>query len=75
MSEQSESLVHRKLPTRRWPSKWNISNIIDGRALRVKLTSDFLDNLSDEAKARKQVLDHLHGALFRGRMIAQATCS
>lgn len=71
MSEQSESLVHRKLPTRRWPSKWNISNIIDGRALRVKLTSDFLDNLSDEAKARKQVLDHLHGALFRGRMIAQ----
>ena len=71
MSEQSESLVHRKLPTRRWPSKWSITNIIDGRALRVKLTSDFLDNLSDEAKARKQVLDHLHGALFRGRMIAQ----
>jgi [protein-PII] uridylyltransferase len=71
MSEQSESLVHRKLPRRRWPSKWNISNIVDGRALRVKLTSDFLDNLSDEAKARQQVLDHLHGALFRGRMIAQ----
>ncbi|WP_139792366.1 [protein-PII] uridylyltransferase [Henriciella litoralis] len=71
MTDPSDSLVHRKLPTRAWPSRWRISNIVDGRALRVKLTSAFLDNLEDETKARKQVLDHLHGALFRGRMIAQ----
>ncbi|WP_300391913.1 [protein-PII] uridylyltransferase [Henriciella sp.] len=71
MTETSNSLVHRKLPTKRWPNKWKISNIIDGRALRVKLTTAFLDNLGDEQAARKEVLNHLHGALFRGRMIAQ----
>ncbi len=71
MTEPSDSLVHRKLPTKAWPNSWKISNIIDGRSLRVKLTTAFLDNLGDEAKARKQVLNHLHGALFRGRMIAQ----
>ncbi|WP_300378004.1 [protein-PII] uridylyltransferase [Henriciella sp.] len=71
MTDTSESLVHRKLPSKAWPSKWKISNIIDGRALRVKLTTAFMDNLGDEAEARKEVLNHLHGALFRGRMIAQ----
>ncbi|WP_143435615.1 [protein-PII] uridylyltransferase [Henriciella aquimarina] len=71
MTENSASLVHRKLPSKAWPSKWKISNIVDGRSLRVKLTTTFLDNLGDEAEARKEVLNHLHGALFRGRMIAQ----
>lgn len=71
MTETSPSLVHRKLPSKAWPNRWNISNIVDGRALRVKLTTTFLDNLGDEAAARKEVLNHLHGALFRGRMIAQ----
>ncbi|RIJ17505.1 [protein-PII] uridylyltransferase [Henriciella mobilis] len=71
MTETSNSLVHRKLPSKAWPNKWKISNIIDGRALRVKLTTTFLDNLGDEQAARKEVLNHLHGALFRGRMIAQ----
>ena len=71
MTETSDSLVHRKLPSKAWPNKWTLSNIIDGRALRVKLTTAFLDNLGDEQAARKEVLNHLHGALFRGRMIAQ----
>ncbi|MEQ9315691.1 MAG: [protein-PII] uridylyltransferase [Henriciella sp.] len=71
MTDSSESLVHRKLPTKAWPNKWRISNIIDGRALRVKLTAAAQDHIGDEAAARKVVLNHLHGALFRGRMIAQ----
>ena len=71
MTETSESLVHRKLPSKAWPNRWRISNIIDGRALRVKLTAAALDNIGNESAARKEVLNHLHGALFRGRMIAQ----
>ncbi|GGB74257.1 MULTISPECIES: [protein-PII] uridylyltransferase [Henriciella] len=71
MTDNSESLVHKKLPTKAWPNHWKISNIIDGRSLRIKLTAAALDNLGDEAAARKEVLNHLHGALFRGRMIAQ----
>ena len=71
MTDSSQSLVHRKLPTKAWPNRWRISNILDGRALRVKMTTAFLDNIGDEQAARKEVLNHLHGALFRGRMIAQ----
>lgn len=53
------------------PPKWRIENIIDGRQLRVQLTAAHLDNASNDLAARKRVLDLLHGALFRGRMIAQ----
>ena len=53
------------------PPKWRIENIIDGRQLRVQLTAAHLDNGSNDMAARKRVLDLLHGALFRGRMIAQ----
>ena len=50
---------------------WRIANIIDRRALRVKLTSAAQDNFGNPAEMRKAALDHLHGAMFRGRMIAQ----
>lgn len=51
--------------------KWRINDIIDGRKLRVQLTAAALDNIGDDAKTRARVLDLLHAAMFRGRMIAQ----
>ena len=63
---QEPTLVEsRNRPSRR-PGKWRISNIIDGRALRVKLTAAALDNLGDAQTMRKAALDHLHGAMFWG---------
>ncbi len=53
------------------PGKWRLPNIIDGRALRVKLTAAALEHEGDDKAIRKQALDVLHSALFRGRLIAQ----
>lgn len=50
---------------------WRLADVIDGRALRIKLEAAALNNLSDESEKRRQALDILHAALFRGRMIAQ----
>jgi len=66
-SPQEPTLVESRNRTSRRPGKWRISNIIDGRALRVKLTAAALDNLGDAQAMRKAALDHLHGAMFRGR--------
>ncbi len=57
--------------TRPRPGPWRIVDIIDGRKLRVQLTAAALENLGDDAARRARVLDLLHSALFRGRMIAQ----
>ena len=65
------SLVDTRNSALRRPGRWRISNIIDGRALRVKLTAAAQHNQGDPQAARKVVIDHLHAALFRGRMIAQ----
>ncbi|MEO0449045.1 MAG: [protein-PII] uridylyltransferase [Pseudomonadota bacterium] len=70
MSKEIE-LVEKRTPTRRTPGKWRLSSIIDGRALRVKLTAAALNHEGDEKATRKKALDILHGALFRGRLIAQ----
>ena len=70
MTEEAQ-LVETRTPTQRAPGKWRLSSIIDGRALRVKLTSAALIHEGDERAARKEALDILHGALFRGRLIAQ----
>lgn len=70
MSEEAQ-LVETRTPTKRAPGKWRLSSIIDGRALRVKLTSAALQHEGDEQATRKAALDILHGALFRGRLIAQ----
>lgn len=58
-------------PKRRKPGRWRIGAILDGRALRIKLTTAVQNYDGNHQAARKDVLDHLHGALFRGRMIAQ----
>lgn len=65
------ALVEKRTPTRRRPGKWRLSSIIDGRALRVKLTAAALSHEGDEKAIRKEALDILHGAMFRGRLIAQ----
>jgi len=70
MSNEAQ-LVETRTPTKRAPGKWRLSSIIDGRALRVKLTSAALMHQGDDSAARKEALDILHGALFRGRLIAQ----
>lgn len=70
MSDEAK-LVETRTPTKRKPGKWRLNSIIDGRALRVKLTSAALANEGDDRAARKEALDILHGALFRGRLIAQ----
>lgn len=71
-SDTSEvQLVDKAVQESRRPKRWHISNIIDPHALRVKLTAAAHAHDGDEQAARKQVLDILHSALFRGRMIAQ----
>lgn len=64
-------LVEKRIPVRRAPGKWRLSSIIDGVALRVKLSAAALSHSGDDKAARKEALDILHGALFRGRLIAQ----
>lgn len=70
-AQKVPTLVETRSQSHRRPGKWRISNIIDGRALRVKLTTAALDNADNLQAARKAALDHLHGAMFRGRLIAQ----
>ena len=53
------------------PGPWHISNILDGRTLRTQLSAAALDNVNDPQAARARAIDLLHGALFRGRLIAQ----
>lgn len=53
------------------PRPWRLGDIMDTRKLRVQLTAAALDNLGHEAATRKRMLELLHTALFRGRMIAQ----
>lgn len=64
-------LVEKRALVRRAPGKWRLSSIIDGVALRVKLSAAALSHEGDDKAARKEALDILHGALFRGRLIAQ----
>ncbi|MEM7766192.1 MAG: [protein-PII] uridylyltransferase [Pseudomonadota bacterium] len=53
------------------PGPWRIENIVDGRSLRTRLTAAAQTHIGDADEQRRQALDLLHGALFRGRMIAQ----
>ena len=46
-------------------------DVLDGHKLRVQLTTAALDNIGNEQAATRTAVDHLHRALFRGRMIAQ----
>ncbi len=71
MNETEIALVDKQVPVRHRPGRWRLSSIIDGRALRVKLTTAAQQLEGDEKEVRKQTQDILHSALFRGRMIAQ----
>ncbi len=72
MSDDSEpTLVESQTQEAGRPGPWRLENIIDGRSLRVKLSTAALDNIGDEQAMRARALDLLHGALFRGRLIAQ----
>jgi [protein-PII] uridylyltransferase len=55
----------RRLPPAR------IEQVVDGARLRAQLSAAAFDNLGDEAAARARAKELLHGALFRGRMIAK----
>jgi len=69
------TLVEKPIQTRRAPGPWKLDDIVDGRALRVKLTAAAHQHVSDEQAMRKAALDLLHAAMFRGRMIAQDAAS
>ncbi len=70
MSDQTALQPKRPAAMKR-PGPWRIEGIIDGRALRVKLTAAALEHEGNDKEIRKQALDILHSALFRGRLIAQ----
>ncbi|MEL6387034.1 MAG: [protein-PII] uridylyltransferase [Pseudomonadota bacterium] len=61
----------RTAPRLRRPGPWTIANIVDGRALRAQLTAAAHTAVGNPDEQRRQALDILHRALFRGRMIAQ----
>ena len=65
--------THTPIPTKRFPkpAPWRIESVIDGRKLRSQLQATALNSMHDEKDLRSRALDLLHGALFRGRMIAQ----
>jgi [protein-PII] uridylyltransferase len=48
-----------------------VDNVINGAQLRAQLTAAALDHSGDDQAATRAAVDHLHRALFRGRMIAQ----
>ncbi len=62
--------TQQNLPRRR-PRAWRIEDIVEPRSLRVKLTAAVTSHGGDIQAARAQIVDLLHGSLFRGRMIAQ----
>lgn len=51
-------------------SAWRIDSVIDGRKLRTQLQATAMNDIHDRKAMRVRGLDLLHGALFRGRMIA-----
>src|SRR6201990_3301265 len=57
------------MPRRLKPTK--LEYVVDGHALRARLSAAALDALGDPAEQRRRALDILRQALFRGRMIAK----
>ena len=58
-------------PTSKSLKPWEIESVLDSRKLKAQLEATALTNLHDPQEMRKRTLDLVHGALFRGRMIAQ----
>ena len=57
------------MPPRLRPTR--LEHVVDGHALRARLSAAALDALGDEAEQRRRALDILKAALQRGRMIAK----
>lgn len=53
------------------PKPWRIDSVIDQRKLDTQLEAAALDNIGNPKVIRARALELLHGALFRGRLIAQ----
>ena len=58
-------------PARPAIKPWKLESVIEARKLRAQLHAAAMDNIQDSKSVRARALDLLHGALFRGRMIAQ----
>ncbi|HYE46726.1 MAG TPA: [protein-PII] uridylyltransferase, partial [Caulobacter sp.] len=57
------------MPPRLRPTR--LEHVVDGEALRARLSAAALDALGNEAEQRRRALEILKQALFRGRMIAK----
>src|SRR3954469_14111329 len=57
------------MPRRLRPTR--LEHVVDGVKLRTQLTAAAIDAIGDEAAQRKQALEVLRQALFRGRMVAK----
>jgi [protein-PII] uridylyltransferase len=57
------------MPPRLRPTR--LEYVVDGFKLRAQLSAAALDAIGDEARQRRQALEILKAALFRGRMIAK----
>lgn len=50
---------------------WHIESVMESRKLRIQMQAAAMDLMGDERAMRARAMDLLHGALFRGRLIAQ----
>jgi len=57
------------MPPRLRPTR--LEHVVDGEALRARLSAAALDAVGDEPEQRRRALEILKQALFRGRMIAK----
>ncbi|MGE5564562.1 MAG: [protein-PII] uridylyltransferase [Parcubacteria group bacterium] len=57
------------MPPRLRPTR--LEHVVDGHALRARLSAAALDAIGDEAEQRRRAIDILKGALQRGRIIAK----
>jgi [protein-PII] uridylyltransferase len=57
------------MPPRLRPTR--LEHVVDGEALRARLSAAALDSLGNEVEQRRRALEILKQALFRGRMIAK----
>jgi len=68
----SESEIeNEKQPFGGGPRPWQIESVIESRKLKVQLEAAALDHQPQDKALRSRAMDLLHGALFRGRMIAK----
>ena len=57
------------MPRRLRPTR--LEHVVDGHALRARLSAAALDSIGNESEQRARAIEILKQALFRGRMIAK----